>query len=297
MFNAGEMDILLKKISVIVMCLGLMMVSCDLSEDTEQILPPPAIPERDIFELDFTGITSAPTGYKEINHTGLVPGTLFDTNDAITIEDPFRLALGLINDFRRGMMSQLSSIFQATFHNVNKLVPDETDGMYVWHYSSNIFDPGLGYPMQRSDLKLTADRKMDGSTTWRLFKTTENDQILIALGESGNNHLKGEWIFFYHDAPDVPAYQFNWVRRKEKTAIFESKLHFANVETTYQQNGDWVIHTQDRQESVQNSLFAEVRWNRRTGEGSVYVRIDSMNEDIKRCWNSLREPIDDCPAE
>jgi len=291
------MDVLQKKLPVLLLAFGLIVISCDLSEEAEQILPPPAIPEREIFELDFTGIASAPTGYKDINDTDWMPGNIFDSNYAITIEDPFRLGLGFVNDFRRGMMSQLSTIFQATFHNVNKIAPEEIDGLYTWYFSSNIFDPDLGYPMQRSDLKLIADRETNGTVIWRLFKITETDQILIALGETGNNHLKGEWIFFYHDGLDLPAFNFNWVRKREKTAIFQSKLHFVNVATTYQQDGDWVIHSQDRNESAEKSLFAEIRWNRRTGEGSVYVRIDSINEEIKRCWNRFREPIDECPAE
>lgn len=290
-------EVFLKKFTFWLVACGLLFISCDLSEEVEQVFPPPEIPARDIFELDFTGITSAPTGYKELNEPDWISGTISDSDYAIVIEDPFRLALGFINDFRRGMMSQLSSIFQSTFHNVNKLEPEEIDGVYIWNYSANIFDPNMGYPMQRSDLKLTADREENGLVTWRLFKITETDQVLIAIGESIPHYLKGEWIFFYHDGLNLPAFHFNWERKREKTSLFQSKLHFVNVATTYQKEGDWVIHTQDRQESLENSLFAEVRWNHRTGEGSIFVRIDSINEEIKRCWNQLRESIDECPDE
>lgn len=288
-------NVFLNTYLIIFIIVSIFIISCDLTEEAQQIVAPPEIPDKEIFELDFTGIVTPPRGYKDADITGWIEGNMSEHKDGIVIEDPFRLAHGFIGDFRRGMISQLSSIFQSTFHNINRIEPEETDGFFVWEFSSSIFDPGKGYPMERSDLKLTADRKSDGTIYWNLFKIVENDQVLIAVGETGVHHLKGKWTFLYHDGLDVPAFEFNWARKREKTSLFRSKLHFVNVEATYEQEGEWFIHTQDRRETVENAIFTEIRWSRRTGEGSIYVRIDAINQDIRRCWNQLRESIDECP--
>lgn len=284
----------LKSLPLLFPILFLAVISCTKPLEPETVLPPPEMPDSEIFNLDFTGITSNPSGAKQPGYLDWIPAEMIDFDLQKALDDPFSLALAFIADYRRGMVNQLRSIFFSTFQNVNELTPELVDEQYIWNFRSNIYDPDMGMPMIWSDLKLVAMRVAEGNVDWRLYRVTEGEEVFVAVGHTSRSNRLGNWIFFFHDGMQMPAFSFSWERKNGQTAKLYSDLHFVNVSTSYLHNGDWIIHTQERSETVENTLFADVRWSRRTGEGTLFISSYSLPEGITLCWDSYRVPLNEC---